>query len=74
MIKRLYILLAAGLMTTAVSAQGTIVKSQVKATNGQPISGAIITIVGEKNSVLSDQNGAFWPVYTGRRQRNNHQG
>ena len=59
MIKRLYILLAAGLMTTAVSAQGTIVKSQVKATNGQPISGAIITIVGEKNSVLSDQNGAF---------------
>ena len=56
---RIYITLAAGLITLAASAQETIIKSQVKAIGGQPVSGAIVTVVGEKNSVLTDDQGAF---------------
>ena len=42
----------------SVAAQTTI-KSQVKGLNGQPVTGAIVTIVGEKNSVLTDEGGGF---------------
>ena len=35
------------------------VSSVVKAVNGQPVGGAIVTIVGEKTSVVTDDNGAF---------------
>ncbi len=57
--KRLYILLAAGTIAAAASAQTTTIRSKVKATNGQPVTGAIITVAGEKNSVLSDEGGIF---------------
>ena len=58
MMKRLYILLAAGTIAAAVSAQ-TMIRSQVKAVDGQPVSGAIVTIMGEKNSVVTDDTGLF---------------
>ena len=45
-------------LTSTATAQ-TSINSQVKAVNGQPVSGAIVTIVGEKNSVVTDDNGAF---------------
>jgi TonB-linked SusC/RagA family outer membrane protein len=57
--KRLYILLAAGVMAAAASAQTATIRSQVKATNGQPVIGAIVTVAGEKNSVLTDDGGSF---------------
>lgn len=55
---RLYTLLAAATLAIAATAQTT-VKSLVKGVDGQPVSGAIVTIVGEKNSVLTDDNGTF---------------
>ena len=57
--KRLYILLAAGTIAAAASAQTTSIPSRVKAVSGQPVSGAIVTVVGEKNSVVTDETGAF---------------
>ena len=57
--KRLTIILAACSLSLAAAAQNQTIKSRVKAVNGQPVSGAIITIVGEKNSVLSDESGTF---------------
>ena len=56
--KRIYVLAAAGLFAVAASAQGT-VSSVVRAANGQPVGGAIVTIVGEKTSVITDDSGAF---------------
>ena len=35
------------------------ITSQVKAVNGQPVGGAIVTIVGEKTSVVTDDSGTF---------------
>ena len=57
--KRLYILLAAGTIAAAASAQTTSIQSRIKAVSGQPVSGAIVTVVGEKNSVVTDETGAF---------------
>ena len=44
--------------TVTATAQTTI-NSKVKAANGQPVSGALVTIMGEKNSVITDDNGTF---------------
>lgn len=57
--KRLYIFLAACSMAVSVMAQATKVKSQIKATDGQPVSGAIISIVGDSISTLTDKSGFF---------------
>ena len=57
--KRLYIFLAACSMAVSVLAQATKVKSQIKATDGQPVSGAIISIVGDSISTLTDKSGFF---------------
>ena len=57
--KRLYILLAACTMGAAAYAQTTTVTSQVKAINGQPVTGAIVSIVGQNTSVVTDANGQF---------------
>lgn len=57
--KRLYILLTACGMTASISAQTSTVQSLIKATNGQPVEGAIVSVVGDSTSVLSDGRGAF---------------
>ena len=46
-------------MAVSVLAQATKVKSQIKATDGQPVSGAIISIVGDSISTLTDKSGFF---------------
>ena len=56
---RLYTLLAASLMAVAASAQSTVIRSKVKAANGQPVTGAIVSVVGEKTSVVTDAEGVF---------------
>lgn len=57
--KRLNILIAACSLVMAASAQNATVKSQLKATNGLPVSGAIVSVIGDKTSVLSDESGVF---------------
>lgn len=57
--KKLYIMLAACSIAASVSAQNVVIKSQIKGTNGFSVSGAIVSIIGEKTSVLSDENGVF---------------
>ncbi|MBR6715771.1 MAG: hypothetical protein IKI83_04925 [Prevotella sp.] len=57
--KKLFIFLAACSMAASVHAQATKVRSQIKATNGQPVSGAIISIVGDSISTLTDKSGFF---------------
>ena len=57
--KRLYFFLAACSIAASVMAQATKVKSQVKGTNGEPIKGAIISIIGDSISTLSDNDGFF---------------
>lgn len=56
---RIRIYIAAVFMTTAVQAQNLSVKSTVMGTDGKPVSNAIVSVVGEKNSVLSDTQGTF---------------
>lgn len=57
--KRLYILLTACAIIASASAQTTTVKSQLRATNGLPVNGAIVSVVGSNTSVLSDDQGSF---------------
>lgn len=57
--KRLYIMLAACSLTASVSAQQTTVQSLIKASNGLPVEGAIVSIIGDSTSVLSDERGQF---------------
>ena len=57
--KRINILVAACLMAAAASAQQSTVRSQIKGTDGQPVSGAIISIVGDSTTALSDEKGQF---------------
>lgn len=57
--KRLNIFLAACCVASSLSAQEITVKSQIKGTDGQPVSGAIISIKGQKSTALSDPDGHF---------------
>ena len=57
--KKLNILVAACLMAVTATAQGIKISSHIKGSNGLPISGAIISVIGEKASALSDENGVF---------------
>ena len=57
--KKLNIFLAACCVASSLSAQEVTVKSQIKSTDGQPVSGAIISIKGQKNTALSDKKGNF---------------
>lgn len=57
--KRINLLAASFLLAATASAQELKLSSQVKGTNGLPISGAIISMVGDKNTALSDGNGNF---------------
>lgn len=57
--KRINILVAACLMAAAATAQQSTVRSQIKSTDGQPVSGAIISIVGDSTTALSDERGQF---------------
>ncbi len=57
--KRLYIFLAACSMVASVTAQTTQVKSQVKGTDGLPVNGAIVSLIGDSISTLSDKDGFF---------------
>ncbi len=57
--KRLYIILAACCFVASATAQVTKVKSQIKGTDGLPVGGAIISVVGDSISALSDKSGYF---------------
>lgn len=57
--KRLYIFLAACSLAASVTAQTARVKSQIKSTDGEPVSGAIISVIGDSISALSDNSGFF---------------
>ena len=57
--KRLYIFLAACCFVASATAQVTKVKSQIKGTDGLPVGGAIISVVGDSISALSDKSGYF---------------
>lgn len=57
--KRLYIMLAAIGLCAAANAQNHTLNSVVKGVDGQPVSGAIVSILGESTSVLTDENGQF---------------
>lgn len=58
--KKVYILVAACLMMAATAtAQRGEVHSLIKSTDGQPVSGAIISIVGDSVTALSDESGRF---------------
>ena len=57
--KKINILFASCLLATTAMAQNTKVTSHIKSTNGRPVSGAIISIVGEKSTALSDEKGMF---------------
>ncbi|MBQ6063762.1 MAG: SusC/RagA family TonB-linked outer membrane protein [Prevotella sp.] len=57
--KRLYIFLAACSLAASVTAQTAKVKSQIKSTDGEPVSGAIISVIGDSISALSDNSGFF---------------
>ena len=52
------LLIVCSLFFSRAAAQTT-VTSQVRALNGQPVTGAIVTILGEKTSVLTDEQGSF---------------
>lgn len=56
---RLYIIIIALCTILTASAQETIVKSTVKGTDGQPVSGAIVSVIGASNSAITDDNGEF---------------
>ncbi|MBQ1801216.1 MAG: TonB-dependent receptor plug domain-containing protein, partial [Prevotella sp.] len=57
--KRLHIILAACCFVASATAQVTKVKSQIKGTDGLPVGGAIISVVGDSISALSDKSGYF---------------
>lgn len=63
--KNKYILLAACCFALSVSAQKTI-KSQVRSTDNQPVNGAIVSVVGDSISALSDDQGYFQIPNTGK--------
>lgn len=56
--KRLYFLIALLPFATGAIAQTT-VKSHIRSTDGQPVSGAIVSVIGDSVSVLSTDNGDF---------------
>lgn len=45
--------------TLALSAQEVTVKSLVKSTDGQPVSGAIVSVIGASGSAITDDSGEF---------------
>lgn len=57
--KRLNIFLAACCCAASLSAQDLTVKTTVKGTDGKPVSGAIISIKGQKSTALTGQDGRF---------------
>lgn len=57
--KKINILVAACLLAATATAHNAKVTSLIKSTNGQPVSGAIISIIGDKATALSDENGRF---------------
>lgn len=57
--KKINILFAACLWAATATAQDVKVTSLIKGTNGLPVNGAIVSIVGERTSALSDENGVF---------------
>ena len=57
--KKMNILVASLLLAATATAQELKLSSQVRGTNGLPISGAIISMVGDKNTALSDEHGNF---------------
>ena len=57
--KKLTILFAAFAISITAMAQKVTVNSTVKSTDGQPVKGAIVSVVGEKSSALSNDNGQF---------------
>ena len=57
--KKINILLTACLWAATATAQNVELTSRIKGTDGQPINGAIVSIVGENTSALSDEKGLF---------------
>lgn len=57
--KKLPILLAAIALSVAAMAQKVTVNSTVKSTDGQPVKGAIVSVIGEKSAALTDEHGQF---------------
>lgn len=57
--KKINILVAACLMATMATAQNKSVQIHIKSTDGQPISGAIVSLVGDSTTALSDEKGKF---------------
>lgn len=57
--KKLNILVAALLLSASATAEDVKVSMQIKGTNGQPVSGVIVSVTDEKASTLSDENGNF---------------
>ena len=57
--KKLYILFSlCGLSATLLAQQATL-SSQVQTHSGEPVAGAIVSVIGASKSVLSDDNGQF---------------
>ncbi len=57
--KKTKILIAALLLAATAAAQNVQIRSQIKSTNGAPVGGAIITVVGDSATALSDERGLF---------------
>lgn len=62
--KKKNILFAACLLATTANAQD--IKVQIKGTDGQPVKGAIVSVIGEKTTTLSDEDGNFTISSDGR--------
>lgn len=57
--KKYNILFAACLCTMTAVAQEVKITSLIKGTDGLPVNGAIVSVIGENISAMSDENGAF---------------
>ena len=57
--KKINILLAACVLAATATAQNVELTSRIKGTDGQPVNGAIVSIVGANVSALSDEEGLF---------------
>ena len=47
------------LCISPAGAQGTTVKSVIRSTNSMPVTGAIVSVIGDSTSVLTDEQGTF---------------
>lgn len=57
--KKLYAVIALCGAALSVHAQELTLNSQVRSTDGQPVVGAIVSVVGTESSVITDESGAF---------------